>query len=439
MENKVNEEDHSLSHPPGFTPEVDQFEGNNDSNSVNNNVEPTDLDRSKLLRSGGSILNFIEEVVKETKMGQRTFEKVHEHHVGGNHIQNVQSDSVEGFDKMTEESWEAAPAIKIKAIRNFYDDVFGAVEYFFINGDIPKGCNSNFIALIPKIMMQTWLKNFTDKSIGSLYKIIAKLLANRLVGVLSNLINEVQSAFVADRQILDGPFILNEYDYGCELWKMRRLKYAANKLGCPLFLRPLHLLLGYESRENSIENSLKSVEKVLSRLSEMEVEKLYLLEERFTLSSPLVCAVLFSKRFVLWTKEIKALYWEDGSLDKLVLRQARTVGLQSTKRGLLMGFDYEIMYKKGSENRAVDALPRLPTSAQLLQIAFSTITSDNMQLLTTSCRGDKPKAWPKWVSLADYWYNTNHHTPTNVTPYELLYGQPPPNPIAYVQGQSLVD
>ncbi|GJS85917.1 hypothetical protein Tco_0752458 [Tanacetum coccineum] len=91
MENKVDEEDHSLSHPPGFTPEVDQFEGNamgdiaekvytekendvnsfvnkdignNDSNSVNNNVEPTDLDRSKLLRSGGSILNFMEEVVK---------------------------------------------------------------------------------------------------------------------------------------------------------------------------------------------------------------------------------------------------------------------------------------------------------------------------------------------------------------------------------------
>ncbi|GJT60355.1 RNA-directed DNA polymerase, eukaryota [Tanacetum coccineum] len=32
------------------------------------------------------------------------------------------------------------------------DDVFGAVEYFFINGDIPNGCNSNFIALIPKII-----------------------------------------------------------------------------------------------------------------------------------------------------------------------------------------------------------------------------------------------------------------------------------------------
>ena len=45
--------------------------------------------------------------------------------------------------------------------------------------------------------------------IGSLYKIIAKILANRLVVVLGDLVNEVQSAFVADRQILHGPFILD--------------------------------------------------------------------------------------------------------------------------------------------------------------------------------------------------------------------------------------
>ncbi|GJW26765.1 RNA-directed DNA polymerase, eukaryota [Tanacetum coccineum] len=96
------------------------------------------------------------------------------------------------------------------------DDVFGAVEYFFINGDIPNGCNSNFIALIPKIIDANMVKDFRPISlIGSLYKIIAKLLANRLVGVLSNLINEVQSAFVADRQILDGPFILNEVLQWC--------------------------------------------------------------------------------------------------------------------------------------------------------------------------------------------------------------------------------
>ncbi|GKC41951.1 hypothetical protein Tco_1059673 [Tanacetum coccineum] len=70
------------------------------------------------------------------------------------------------------------------------DDVFG-VWVISYNGDIPKGCNSNFIALIPKIIDANMVKDFRPISlIGSLYKIIAKLLANRLVGVLSNLINE---------------------------------------------------------------------------------------------------------------------------------------------------------------------------------------------------------------------------------------------------------
>ncbi|GKE03883.1 retrotransposon-related protein [Tanacetum coccineum] len=53
--------------------------------------------------------------------------------------------------------------------------------------------------------------------------------------------------------------------------------------------------------------------------------------------------------------------------------------------------------------------------------------------------GEKPKAWATWVNLAEYWYNTTYHTSLKTTPYEVLYGQPPPNPIAYVQGQCLVD
>ncbi|GKE31070.1 RNA-directed DNA polymerase, eukaryota, partial [Tanacetum coccineum] len=61
------------------------------------------------------------------------------------------------------------------------------------------------------------VKDFRPISIiGSLYKIIAKILANRLVMVLGDLVNKVQSAFVADRQILDGPFILNEIFQWCK-------------------------------------------------------------------------------------------------------------------------------------------------------------------------------------------------------------------------------
>nr|GFA05365.1 RNA-directed DNA polymerase, eukaryota [Tanacetum cinerariifolium] len=90
-------------------------------------------------------------------------------------------------------------------------DIFQAVDCFFMNRDMPNGCNSNFIALIPKIIDANMVKDFRPISlIGSLYKVIAKILTNRLVNVIGGLVNEVQSAFVAERQILDGPFILNE-------------------------------------------------------------------------------------------------------------------------------------------------------------------------------------------------------------------------------------
>nr|GEW55690.1 nucleotide-binding alpha-beta plait domain-containing protein [Tanacetum cinerariifolium] len=79
-------------------------------------------------------------------------------------------------------------------------DLFDAVRYFFLYDDIPRGCSSSFIALIPKIPDANLVKDFRPISlIGSIYKIIDKILSNRLVNVLGGLVNEVQSAFVANR------------------------------------------------------------------------------------------------------------------------------------------------------------------------------------------------------------------------------------------------
>ncbi|GKD01436.1 RNA-directed DNA polymerase, eukaryota [Tanacetum coccineum] len=105
--------------------------------------------------------------------------------------------------------------------KRFWDliesDVVAAVKSFFESGTFYKGYNSSFITLIPKILDAKLVKDFRPIClIGSLYKIISKILANRLVLVLGDLVNEVQSAFVADRQILDGPFILNEVYQWCK-------------------------------------------------------------------------------------------------------------------------------------------------------------------------------------------------------------------------------
>ncbi|GJQ99911.1 reverse transcriptase [Tanacetum coccineum] len=53
--------------------------------------------------------------------------------------------------------------------------------------------------------------------------------------------------------------------------------------------------------------------------------------------------------------------------------------------------------------------------------------------------GEKPKDWVKWLPLAEYWYNTNFHSSINTTPYEVVYGQPPPLHIPYVAKDSNVE
>ncbi|GJS48219.1 RNA-directed DNA polymerase, eukaryota, reverse transcriptase zinc-binding domain protein [Tanacetum coccineum] len=64
--------------------------------------------------------------------------------------------------------------------------------------------------------------------IESLYKIIAKILANRLVVVLEDLVSDVQSAFVAKQQILDGPFTLNELFQWCKMKKKHTMIFKVD-------------------------------------------------------------------------------------------------------------------------------------------------------------------------------------------------------------------
>lgn len=39
---------------------------------------------------------------------------------------------------------------------------------------------------------------------------------------------------------------------------------------------------------------------------------------------------------------------------------------------------------------------------------------------------ETPRKWYHWLSLAEWWYNTSYHTSLNLTPFQALYGFPPP-------------
>nr|GFA96303.1 RNA-directed DNA polymerase, eukaryota [Tanacetum cinerariifolium] len=76
-------------------------------------------------------------------------------------------------------------------------DVILAVNYFFKHGEFSSGCNSSFIALIPKIPNANMVKDFRPIS---------------LIG----------------RQIMDGPFILNEIMHWCSSKKKQALIFKVD-------------------------------------------------------------------------------------------------------------------------------------------------------------------------------------------------------------------
>ncbi|XP_016730565.1 uncharacterized protein [Gossypium hirsutum] len=51
---------------------------------------------------------------------------------------------------------------------------------------------------------------------------------------------------------------------------------------------------------------------------------------------------------------------------------------------------------------------------------------------------ETPAHWFHWLPFAEWWYNSSFHSAIQLTPYEALYGQPPPTHIPYLAGASSV-
>ena len=80
-----------------------------------------------------------------------------------------------------------------------------------MSGSFEKSLNATFLAFIPKKVGAVEVKDFRPISVVSgMYKILAKILANRLRLVLPKIISSSQNAFVQGRQILDLVLIASE-------------------------------------------------------------------------------------------------------------------------------------------------------------------------------------------------------------------------------------
>ena len=106
-----------------------------------------------------------------------------------------------------------------------------AVLSYLNSGSILKSINHTFIALIPKVNNPKRVSNFRPISLCNvIYKIISKVIANRLKPMLNSIFSETQSAFIADRLISDNILIAFEFVHHMKTNCTRKKGFMAMKL-----------------------------------------------------------------------------------------------------------------------------------------------------------------------------------------------------------------
>ena len=102
-------------------------------------------------------------------------------------------------------------------------DFTSCVLHFFLTGTLTRKLNMTWVTLVVKFEGAQEIKDYRPiRMVGCVYKVIAKILTNRLSSVMAQLVGESQFAFVQGRQILDGALI------ACEVvqWLKKKRKAA---------------------------------------------------------------------------------------------------------------------------------------------------------------------------------------------------------------------
>ena len=110
-------------------------------------------------------------------------------------------------------------------------DVAHAVLSCLNSRSFLRSINHTFITLIPKVHNPERVSDFRPISLCNvIYKIIRKVIANRLKPMLNSIISETQSAFIADRLITDNILITFESLHHMKNSCTRKKGFMAMKL-----------------------------------------------------------------------------------------------------------------------------------------------------------------------------------------------------------------
>lgn len=110
-------------------------------------------------------------------------------------------------------------------------DVVAAILNFFSNDFMSTAFNETMITLILKIDSPSNLTHYRPISLCNVvYKIVSKILANRLKVALKHCISQAQAAFVPGRQILDNVILAHEFVHHFNNMRIGKEGFMALKL-----------------------------------------------------------------------------------------------------------------------------------------------------------------------------------------------------------------
>nr|GFC73188.1 putative RNA-directed DNA polymerase, eukaryota, reverse transcriptase zinc-binding domain protein [Tanacetum cinerariifolium] len=91
------------------------------------------------------------------------------------------------------------------------DDVCKTIRDFFLNGKLLKEVNATVISLVSKVATPCKVSDYRPIACCNvIYKIISKVICNRIKGSLNDLVDVNQSAFIPSRQISDNILLSQE-------------------------------------------------------------------------------------------------------------------------------------------------------------------------------------------------------------------------------------
>lgn len=123
-------------------------------------------------------------------------------------VKAIKSDSAPGVNGMTGQFFQKIWNVTGK-------DVTQEVRRFFDTGEMPPDWNITELCLLPKVQNPNHMKDLRPISLCSVvYKIVSKVMCDRLKMMLPKLISQAQGAFVGGRLISDNLLIAHEMIHG---------------------------------------------------------------------------------------------------------------------------------------------------------------------------------------------------------------------------------